>query len=142
MKYSEGQLLSFTPFVFKNGALPKKKYYIVLKHIDDQLMMASLPTSKDHIPNDISQTAGCVNIPERSVNAFIFLPNQPVTPTFHFPLTTFVYGEQVDEYAQKYLDEMDTEIEDLGVIHHDLFVQLKECLKLSTLLKRKYRKLL
>lgn len=47
--YPEGQLLRFTPFVFKNGAKPKPKYFIVLKHLDDRLMMASLPTSQVHM---------------------------------------------------------------------------------------------
>lgn len=142
MEFLEGQLLSFTPFVFKNKATPKKKYFIVLKCLSDKLMIASLPTSKDHIPADVTLTSGCINIPERAVNAFVFLPNIPVTNLYSFPLPTFVYGEQVDEYAQIYLDKMDTEIEDLGIIEDELFSQLKECLKQSTLLKRKYRNLL
>ena len=138
--YPEGQLLRFTPFVFKNGANPKPKFFIVLKHLDDKLMMASLPTSQDHIPSDITYSSGCVNIAERSVNAYVFMPDEFVTDSFSFVKPTFVYGEQVDEYALKYLDEMETTIEDLGVIHHELFIQLKECLKQSALLKRKYRK--
>lgn len=142
MMYQEGQLLRFTPFVFKNGAKPKPKYFIVLKHLDDKLMMASLPTSQDHIPSDVTYSSGCLSLPERSVNAYVFMPNEVVTDTFSFVKPTFVYGEQVDEYAQKYLDEMNTTIEDLGVIHYELFIQLKECLKQSVLLKRKYRKLL
>ena len=140
--YPEGQLLRFTPFVFKNGAKPKPKYFIVLKYLDDRLMMASLPTSQDHIPNDVIYSSGCVSIAERSVNAYVFMPNEKVTDSFSFVKPTFVYGEQVDEYAQKYLGEMNTKVEDLGIIHPDLFIQLKECLKQSTLLKRKYRKLL
>ena len=103
-------------------------------------MMASLPTSQDHIPSDITYSSGCVNIAERSVNAYVFMPDEFVTDSFSFVKPTFVYGEQVDEYALKYLDEMETTIEDLGVIHHELFIQLKECLKQSALLKRKYRK--
>lgn len=142
MTYTEGQLLRFTPFVFKNGAKPKKKYFIVLKYYDECMILASLPTSKDHLPDNLSMSSGCINIPERAINAYVFLPNESVTRFFSFPLPTFVYGEQVDEYAQKYLNEMDTEIEDLGIIHNELFSQLKECLKQSALLKRKFRKLL
>ena len=134
--------MSFTPFVFKNGACPKKKFYIVLKLMDDYLMMASLPTSKDHIPNDVTLKSGCINIPERLVNAYVFLPKKPVTEKFSFTRPTFVYGEQVDEYSQTYLDEMNTEVDDLGIIRSELFAQLKDCLKQSVLLKRKYRNLL
>lgn len=120
--------MSFTPFVFKNGARPKKKYYIVLKLMGDCLMMASLPTSKDHIPNDVTSKSGCINIPERLVNAYVFLPGNSVTDRFSFVRPTFVYGEQVDEYSQKYLDEMNTEVDDLGIIHDKVFADLKNTL--------------
>ena len=43
--YEEGKLLKFAPFEFKNGNTPKPKFYVVLKHIDDEVMMASLPTN-------------------------------------------------------------------------------------------------
>ena len=140
--YQEGQLLKFSPFEFKNGKTPKPKYYVVLKHIDDEVMMASLPTSKDHIPADAMIKEGCVDIPERQVNAFVFSPSTQVTETFHFSLPTFVYGECVDEYEQQYLDAMDAEVEDLGNMEPSLFQKLKDCIKMAALLKRKYRKLL
>ncbi len=140
--YKEGQLLKFSPFVFKNGNAPKPKYFVVLKHIDDEVMMASLPTSKDHIPSDAVVSDGCVDIPERQVNAFVFSPSTQVTETFHFSVPTFVYGEGVDEYDQQYLDKMNAEIEDLGNMESTLFLQLKDCIKKAALLKRKYRKLL
>ena len=142
MMYKEGQLLKFSPFVFKNGNAPKPKYFVVLKHIDDEVMMASLPTSKDHIPSDAVVSDGCVDIPERQVNAFVFSPSTQVTETFHFSVPTFVYGEGVDEYDQQYLDKMNAEIEDLGNMESTLFLQLKDCIKKAALLKRKYRKLL
>lgn len=97
MNYTEGQLLSFTPFFFKSGAAPKKKYFIVLKHIEEQILMASLPTSKDRIPSDVAIQSGCINHPERAVNAFVFMPKESVTEHFAFPLPTFVYGEQVEQ---------------------------------------------
>ena len=75
--YQEGQLLKFSPFEFKNGNTPKPKYYVVLKHINEEVMMASLPTSKDHIPSDALVSDGCVDIPERQVNAFVFSPMEP-----------------------------------------------------------------
>ena len=140
--YEEGKLLKFSPFEFKNGNTPKPKYFVVLKHIDDEVMMASLPTSKDHIPSDVMVTDGCVDIPERQVNAFVFSPCTQITESFRFSLPTFVYGEGVDEYEQQYLDAMEAEVEDLGIIESSLFQQLKDCIKKAPLLKRKYRNLL
>lgn len=60
--YQPGELLRFSSFEFKNGRQPKPKYFIVLGHIDDKVMMASLPTSKDHVPADAVVEHGCVNI--------------------------------------------------------------------------------
>ena len=140
--YEVGDLLKFSPFEFKNGNMPKPKYFIVLGHIDDKIMMACLPTSKDHVPADAAVERGCVDIKERGVNAFVFSPDDMATPSFSFPRPTFVYGEQVDEYEQKYLDEMNSIVDHLGQIDSLLFQQLKECLKKAPLLRRKYRKLL
>lgn len=113
--FAEGQLLRFDPFLFKNGAPSKPKFYVVLKHMDStsspelgevDLMMASLPTSQDHV------------------------------------LRTYVYGEQVDEYSQSYLDAMGSTVEDLGVMPVERLDALRQCLKQSPLIKRKYLKML
>ena len=134
--------MKFSPFEFKNGNQPKPKYFIVLGNIDEKVIMASLPTSKDHIPSDIVVVHGCVDIKERGVNAYIFSPNEKVTPIFSFPRRTFVYGEQVDEYERKYLDEMNSIVEYLGRIDDQIFQELKDCVKKAQLLRRKYRNLL
>ena len=111
--YEAGDLLKFSPFEFKNGNMPKPKFFIVLGHIDEKVMMACLPTSKDHVPAD----------------AAVERP-------------TFVYGEQVDEYETKYLDEMDSSVDYLGKIESQVFHDLKDCIKKAQMLRRKYRNLL
>lgn len=140
--YAEGQLLRFDPFVFKNGRPQKPKYYLVLKHMGGDLMMASLPTSQDHVPADLGDMTGCVNHVERGVNVYVFDAGEQVTDRFAFPLRTFVYGEQVDEYSQAYLDEMGSHVDDLGILPDERLRSLRKCLKQSPLIKRKYMKLL
>ncbi len=44
--FSEGHLLYFDPFKFHNGT-QKPKFFVVLKHDGNGLLLASLPTSKD-----------------------------------------------------------------------------------------------
>lgn len=51
--FKEGNLLKFKPFIFKNGACPKDKYFLVLKEMENTMILASLPTSKDHVPTDV-----------------------------------------------------------------------------------------
>lgn len=140
--YQTGELIKFSPFVFKDGNQPKPKYCIVLGQIDDRVMMVSLPTSKDHVPTDAMVERGCVDIPERGVNAFVLNPNDKVTASFSFPRPTFVYGEQVDEYEQKFLDEMGSTVERLGQVDSALFQAIKDCVKKARLLRRKFRHLL
>mgnify|MGYP000762984021 CR=1 FL=1 len=48
--FKEGNLLKFSPFIFKNGACPKNKFFVVLKEAENAMILASLPTSKDHVP--------------------------------------------------------------------------------------------
>lgn len=138
----QGQLLKYTPFTFKNGANPKPKYFIVLGLMNEDVVIASLPTSKDHIPDCMATVTGCVNDMERNVNAYIFSEGMPVTDTFSFPRKTFVYAEQVDEYSCKYLSNMHSEIDVLGLIFPELLKDIIDCLLSSCMLKRKYRNVL
>ena len=140
--FEQGQLLKFTPFTFKNGANPKPKYFIVLGIMNEDIVIASLPTSKDHIPDNMNIGNGCVNDLERNVNAYIFSEGVPVTDVFSFPRKTFVYAEQVDEYSCAYLANMHSSIENLGRIYPELFRRIIECLLSSCMLKRKYRNVL
>lgn len=78
--YQSGELIKFSPFVLKNGNQPKPKYCIVLGQIDEKVMMVSLPTSKDHVPSDAMVERGCVDIPERGVNAFVLNSEGQIEP--------------------------------------------------------------
>ena len=66
--FEEGNLLLFHPFLFKNGAPSKDKFFLVLEKTDDDLLLASLPTSKDHVPSDVEVKHGCLDLSERFVN--------------------------------------------------------------------------
>lgn len=137
----EGSLLYFDPFVFKNGSTPKPKYFVVLAAVENKrVLLASLPTSQDHVPSDVEVVRGCVSIPERNVNVFVFEKGDQITELFSFHLRTFVYGEQVDEYSEDYLVGMSENVTNLGLMNSDLLRALKECLKQATNIKRKYRK--
>lgn len=72
----------------------------------------------------------------------MFAEGEQVTDIFAFPLRTYVYGEQVDEYSQIYLDKMGANIEDWGLLPLERLEALRQCLKQSPLIKRKYYRLL
>lgn len=104
--YEEGMILLFHPFIFKNGATPKDKFFIVLKKLDGHILLASLPTSKDHVPTDLGVRHGCIDLPERTFNAFVFLSGQNVATqidgtSFAFKKDTFIYGADLDVYPME-----------------------------------------
>ncbi len=138
----EGSLLYIDPFIFKNGAPPKAKYFIVLANTPDGAILASLPTSKDHLPVEVAIVRGGVNIPERAINAYVFEAGDMVTESFSFPRRTFVYGEQVDAYTADDLSVMSGNIQNLGVLKPELLEDLKACLKKSSNIKQRFKKLL
>lgn len=138
--FTEGRLLYFDPFYFKNGNMSKPKYFIVLGHLDNEIIMASLPTSKDHLPENVLQQRGCVNIPDSVINVYIFNTDDEVTENFKFKVPTFVYGEQVDEYSKDYIIGMQSKVKDLGILKEPIFMELKSCLRQSIHLKKRYKK--
>lgn len=48
--FEEGNLLFFRPFLFKNGAEPQDKFFLVLKKLDGDILLASLPNLKTMYP--------------------------------------------------------------------------------------------
>lgn len=145
--FNEGTLLYFDPFIFKNGATPKRKYFIVLRNTDNRILLASLPTSKDHIPSDIDIQSGCIEITERCINVFVFIAGYTITTNgFKFPKNTFVYGANIDEYSiasfTRQQESKETTITEIGMLNQDLFNRLKKCLAESKMVKNRYRRLL
>ncbi len=143
----EGLILYFKPFYFKNGNRPKPKYFIVLKAIDSDLILASLPTRKDAVPSKNDIDYGCIDLPEVNFNCFKISPSQAVTicgKYFDFP--TFIYGHNLDEYSIEMLDEiypnMGIDYEIWGEMNLNLFESMIECFKNSRTIKRKYKRLL
>lgn len=149
--FEAGCLLLFRPFLFKNGADPKDKFFLVIENVGDEVLLASLPTSKDHVPSDVEVTRGCLDLSERFVNVFVFLSGEEVVcrengTSFSFSKNTFVYGADLDLYETDKLELQVqsnlTQIEIVGTLNSDIFEELKKCLANSKMVKNKYRKML
>lgn len=145
--FEPGNLLYFNPFIFPDGGDPKPKFFVVLGEVEETVLLASLPTSKDHIPSDVEVTSGCLEIPERMVNAYTFLANEVVTENgFFFEKNTFIYGQNIKTYnTAVFLQQQitsQTEITEKGKLKDDIFSALKECLKNSDAVRKKFKKYL
>lgn len=149
--FSEGHLLYFDPFKFHNGT-QKPKFFVVLKHDGNGLLLASLPTSKDHIPSDMPVRQGCYEHPEKNINVYVFMAGQSVAmhpetqETFCFDKNTFVYGADINTYPvaefeeQSRLGEMKIILK--GKMEAGLFDDLRDCLKKSACVKNKFKRIL
>lgn len=145
--FEPGNLLYFNPFIFPDGGDPKPKFFVVLGEVDETVLLASLPTSKDHIPSDVEVISGCLEIPERMVNAYTFLANEVVTDNgFFFEKNTFVYGQNIKTYNTIAFSEQEkageTEIELKGNLKADLFTALKDCLRNSDAVRKRFKQYL
>lgn len=142
-----GNILYFTPFYFKNGAASKNKYFIALKDIDGQLILASLPSSRIKLPHRVPEDHGCIEIPEGCINCYLFVRDRVIGQNgFAFPLLTAIYGEEIDFY-QKDVIENQYPLEN---IHYKIVDRLLpqeleavlECLRSSSSVSRKYKRVL
>lgn len=145
--FEPGNLLYFNPFIFPDGGDPKPKFFVVLGEVDETVLLASLPTSKDHIPSDVEVKSGCLEIPERMVNAYTFLANEVVTDNgFFFEKNTFIYGQNIKTYNTIAFSEQEkageTEIEFKGKMKADLFTALKDCLRNSDAVRKRFKQYL
>ena len=145
--FEPGNLLYFNPFIFPDGGDPKPKFFIVLGEVDETVLLASLPTSKDHIPSDVEVSSGCLEIAERMVNAYIFMANEVVTEDgFFFEKNTFVYGQNIKTYnTTAFLQQQITgqiQISIKGKLTDDIFSALTDCLKNSDAVRKRYKQYL
>jgi hypothetical protein len=102
--FTPGQLIYFDPFHFKNGAASKPKYFLVLKIVQNNVILACLPSSVNHLPQNQVVVHGCLEIQEACITCYVFKKNRPITKTgWAFPLDTMLYGNWLDDFEMQTL---------------------------------------
>jgi hypothetical protein len=144
--YSPGKIIYFDPFYFKNGNTSKPKYFIVLKVIDSSIVLASLPTSKNHLPNTVKITHGCLEVKSGCINCYIFGANKIITKCgWAFELDTFMHGTQLDHYEVEMLESVYNSANDyieVGELLDEEYRAILSCLISSDFVKNKYIRML
>jgi hypothetical protein len=146
--YSPGAILYFTPFYFSNGNSCKNKYFIVLGVDGDDMVIASLPTSKDHVPENLTKTHRCINNDAMRINCYFFEKNRKISECgkFSFPMDTYLYGEHIQSLSRAKLEEIypleGKDFISLGLLNDIEFKALKLCLRNSGNVKNKLKKYL
>jgi hypothetical protein len=143
--YTPGKLIYFDPFFFKDGNPGKPKYFLVLKVLHNNVVLACLPSSVNHLPQDQTVIHGCLEIPDACINCYVFEKKRPVTKTgWSFPLDTLLYGNWLDDFPLESLLQnypiagVDYEI--IGELTDDELRKVIHCFSASATVKRKYKK--
>jgi hypothetical protein len=79
--FTEGSILFFDPFYFRNGNTAKAKFFIVLRVLDDKVVLATLPSSQDYVPATVvdAEEKPCIEIPEANFNCYYLKAQRTVT---------------------------------------------------------------
>lgn len=144
MMFEQGSILYFKPFYFENGTY-KNKFFLVLKNLENETLLVSLPTSKGHIPDDyFLRNGGCVNIFEKMLSCYIISPNTPVTTCGkYFEVYTYLYGGLLKVYDLKEITDKYNFVTNYtywGMMKKELFLDILECFKRSKMVKSYYKK--
>jgi hypothetical protein len=143
--YTPGKLIYFDPFHFKNGSASKPKYFLVLKVVENKVVLACLPSSVNHLPLDRPIVHGCLEVPEACISCYIFEKSRPITTSgWAFPFHTMLYGNWLDDFPLETLsDNYPIAGVDYEIVGDLTDVELKsviDCFSTSATVKRKYKK--
>ena len=142
--FTPGTLINFTPFYFSDGSF-KNKYFLVLANNSNDILVASLPTSKDHIPDSVIKKHGCITDERAKISCYFFEKNKIISEcgTFGFPENTYIYGEQLRFFSLKLLQAgYKNTGKDYAIkckLSSGEFESVKECLKKSGVVARKFK---
>jgi len=146
--FPPGTILYFTPFYFKDNKTPaKNKYFISLGQKDNNLFLATLPSSQDYVPAYASRHHGCINIADANFNCYYFEAEKIITTNgWAFPKPTYSYANWIDEYNQISFEDQyafeGIDYEQIGRLTETEFHNLIKCFVTAPNIKNKYKRIL
>ena len=143
--YTPGKLIYFSPFYSHIDV--KNKYFLVLKVIDGNAILACLPSSQQYLPQNHKIEHGCLEITDSGISCYIFKASNPVTKSgWCFPLDTILYPRWVSDYDVMQLNNTYTipnvDYEVVGELTEVELKNIIECFLNSKSLSRKYKRML
>jgi len=88
--YEPGSLYYFKPFYFSDGS-SKPKYFLSLYADGETVVVASLPSSVDYVPNHLEKKHGCLNDLPSDFNAYYCSQILQLQQTIGVFLHTLIY---------------------------------------------------
>ncbi|WP_199139668.1 hypothetical protein [Pedobacter sp. ASV12] len=145
--YVPGNIIYFDPFYFKDGSASKPKYFLVIKLVGESVLLASLPSSVDHLPRNVEIDHGCIEIPEGNINCYVFKAGRNITSNdWCFPKNTFLYGQWLDDYEIALLNDIypveNIDYQIIGKLTDAELANVIGCFLNSASVKRKFKRIL
>lgn len=143
--FKKGNILHIPKYRFNDGEIKHTGKFLVILYNDNNVsIVASLTTSKNHIP-DIDLKTGCIDVPDKQIHCYHFPKNKKICQNdFSFELNTFVYflsnifKEQISYYESMY----NSKIEVIGTLLLDEYRDILYCAYKSKYLKMNIKYLL
>jgi hypothetical protein len=144
--YEPGTLYYFKPFYFADGS-SKPKYFLSLYSDGVTVIVASLPSSVDYVPEHLEKKHGCLNDLPSDFNAYYCSPGMDITiDGWSFPTHTYLYGHWVNTYALSELEATyqveGVDFEIIGRLKSDELAAIIKCFLSARTLKQKVKRLL
>ncbi|HEY4287427.1 MAG TPA: hypothetical protein VGN00_10045 [Puia sp.] len=144
--FEPGTLYYFKPFYFNDGG-SKPKYFLALYSDETTIVVATLPSSVDYVPEHLDKKHGCLNDLPSDFNAYYCAPDVAVTVDgWSFPTHTFLYGHWVNTYPLKDLIETyqveGVDYEVIGRFKTEELQSIIKCFLKARTIKNKVRRLL
>ncbi len=144
--FTPGTLIFFNPFPFTDGSA-KPKYFLVLAKMNGEVIVASLPSSQNHLPASQHQQYGCLDDAESGISAFVIEAGQAITKDgWSFEKDTFLYGFWLADFEQGKLEtslaEQQATHKIVGILAPDLLNAILHCFAHSAVVKKKYTRVL
>ena len=149
MNWTVGTILHFNAFQFEEPATAtrpaeRNKFFVVLRNMGQEVVVACLPTKVDRIPESVEQIHGCNDYPTGGWTAYMFEARKPITTNgWSFSIRTYMYGFGVRAYNGRVLSTnhprvgVDRQVK--GRLTADEFAALIACLGRSVDIKQNMR---
>jgi hypothetical protein len=116
-----------------------------LRNIDGATIIASLPTSINHLPSFLTAQHGCINDDPSGVNCYLFEQQKAICENgFCFPFHTYVHGYEVSDYEistfQKVYRVEGKDYEIKGKLRDDELAALIKCIVESGSIRNRIKK--
>jgi hypothetical protein len=145
--FETGTIFYFEPFIFGGDFASKNKYFMVLGQCDEQIILASLPTSKDFVPSTLPKVHGCIDEQSVNFNCYYLSGGTPICKNgFAFPVDTYIYGYRLQLFNWNDFESQQlsgkTTIQIMGKLTNQELNAILKCLRESASVKRAYKKML